>query len=153
MKKYSKWLILVAMALILLGQGVAVAEEPPAVNLVLQLNTTDGGIVKGLIAHYLENDYLIKIRDDAKYTVVIINLKESIYQGMFTGSTGYMFVSGVILERITVVHSSGATFEQYSVIGGFADAGKWAMDKHKRVITKKAADIIAVIISAVLVGE
>ena len=61
MKKYSKWLILGVMVVILLGQGMAVAEELPDVNLVLHFETADGGILKGLIAHYLRNDYSMKI--------------------------------------------------------------------------------------------
>ena len=152
MKKYSKWLILGVMVVILLGQGMAVAEELPDVNLVLHFETADGGILKGLIAHYLRNDYSMKIRDDAEYIVIILNLNKSIYQGLFTGSTNYMFISGVILERLTVIRSSGAIFERDRIIGGFANGSKWGMDTNKRALTKDAADAIAVIISGAFFG-
>lgn len=130
----------------------AYGEENPTVNLVLQFDTADGGILKGLIAHYLKEDHSIRIRDGAKYTVIILDHKKSVYFGLLDGSHDLMFVSGIILSEATTP-SGWSTRKRNNVLGGFANMSRWNPDKNKRNLARTAATAIATLILIPHKGE
>lgn len=144
----SKWADRVAIALliclliVIIITGLSVykaygAEEKPPVNLVLQFETADGGILKGLIGYYLISDCSIKVRDNAEYIIILSTLKKTIWGGLLDGNCDYMFISIIVLDQ------GRATGD------GFTSAHRWEADKDKANLARETAGIIALIISRI----
>jgi len=70
MEKYSKWLILVVMAL-LLSSNTVMAFERPSISVVMHFETEDTSQVKGLIEHFLKQSGM-SIETNSMYTLNVI---------------------------------------------------------------------------------
>lgn len=120
------------------------AESKSNIKLVLQLDSSDGGILKGLVVHYLSSNHSIEVREAAKYTVILLGFKKSIYQGLISGAQSFIFTSILVLEQKT---------DQIHVLSSFANVYGWGSDINKKKAGEEVADAIATIISGLSKGD